>query len=322
MSPFIDHLWQSTWYVVITWLFARVVRSNMASLRLWMWRIAALKFLLPFAWLYSLGGWLGFPVRHSAIPPPQWLTENVASALPWMSPAQSFASGIPERMAGLAAAMTLAVFSGRLIRAQLRRAREQRDEEARRIEVSWRDTPPPLGFLQTAAMAGMALVLIVVPVLAGAVQNRLDRQAALAVDTESLRSAKIQLTETDWRFGDRTEVLATHEGVTIRKINLQDLVALVYGIGQFEVFGGALPWLETPHYDVRVTGPVIQPAIYDPYSLRQPLTEYLNQEFGVSIRVNGRCQEPCLNQESFIVERLPWKILDSLGKPPPAAQPR
>ena len=134
------------------------------------------------------------------------------------------------------------------------------------------------------------------------------------VDTLALRTAKIQLTETAWRFGDRTEVLATRSGVTIRKINLQDLVALVYGIGQFEVFGGALPWLESPHYDVHVTGPVTQPAIYDPYSLRQPLTEYLNQEFGVSIRVNGRCQEPCLNQESFVIERLPWKLLDSFGE--------
>lgn len=314
MSPFIDHLWQSSLFVGTTWLAAELARSNMASLRLWLWRGAALKFLVPFAGLYAIGGWLGFPVRHSAIPPPQWLTESLASALPWMSPAQAFASGMPERLSLLAAAMTLAVLSARLIRAQLRRAREQRDEEARRIAVSWRDAPPPLGFLKTAAFAGMMLMLIVVPVLAGAVQNRLDRQAALAVDIESLRAAKIQLTETTWRFGDRTEVLASPDGVTIRKINLQDLVALAYGIGQFEVFGGALPWLESPHYDVHVRGKVTQPSIYDPYSLRQPLTEYLNQEFGVSIRVNGRCQEPCLNQESFIVERLPWKILNGDAK--------
>lgn len=313
MAPIIDHLWQSALYVAITWLAARLVRSSAVSLRLWMWRIAALKFVVPFAWVYDAGGWLGFPVRHSAIPPPQWLTDSVAGALLWVSPAQSFASASQARMIGLAAAFTLAVLSVHLIRAELRRTRDQRDDERRHFEFSGQDAPPP-GFLQTLTLASVTLLLIAGPAVAGAVRNRLDRQAALAVDTEALRSAKIELFETDWRFGDRTEVLATPNGVTIRKINLQDLVALVYGIGQFEVFGGALPWLESPHYDVRVTGTVTQPALYDPYSLRQPLTEYLSTEFGVSIRVNGRCQDPCLKQESFVVERIPWKILSRDAK--------
>ena len=88
----------------------------------------------------------------------------------------------------------------------------------------------------------------------------------------------------------------------------------MYGIGEFEGFGGALPWLESPHYEGRVTGPVQAPALFDPYSLRQPVTDYLSREFGVAIRVNGSCQEPCLNQESFAVERVPWKIL-SHGQP-------
>jgi hypothetical protein len=96
--------------------------------------------------------------------------------------------------------------------------------------------------------------------------------------------------------------------VLIRHINLQDLVAMVYGIGQFEVFGGALPWLSSPHYDVKVDGPVSTPAVFDPYSLRQPVTDYLSHEYGVSIRVNGSCQQPCLNQESFVVERIPWTL--------------
>jgi hypothetical protein len=93
--------------------------------------------------------------------------------------------------------------------------------------------------------------------------------------------------------------------VTIRNINIKDLVSMVYGIGPFEVFGGAMPWLSEPRYDVRVTGPLSQPAAFDPYSLRQPVTDYLYAQFGVSIRVNGACQKPCKDFESFVIERLP-----------------
>ena len=59
---------------------------------------------------------------------------------------------------------------------------------------------------------------------------------------------------------------------------------------------------------MKVNGPVSAPAVFDPYSLRQPVTDYLFHEYGVSIRVNGSCQEPCLNQESFVVERIPWTL--------------
>jgi hypothetical protein len=139
------------------------------------------------------------------------------------------------------------------------------------------------------------------------------RQVALATDMRLLGKANVALTEVATRFGGRSEILADGQGVTIRYINLQDLVALVYGIDQFEVFGGALPWLEHPHYDVHVTGPLADPAIFDAYSLRQPVTQYLYDQYGVSIRVNGNCQEPCLNQESFVVERIPWTLAKKIS---------
>ena len=102
-----------------------------------------------------------------------------------------------------------------------------------------------------------------------------------------------------------SRVTANNDGVTIRNINIKDLVSMVYGIDQFEVFGGAMPWLSIPALRRERHGaraPTLRSSI--PYSLRQPVTNYLYAEFGVSIRVNGTCQKPCKDFESFVIERL------------------
>lgn len=322
MAPLIDHLWQSVVCVALAWLLARMLAAQSATLRLWLWRIAALKFLVPFALIHTLGEWQGFPVRHSAIPPPALLVRAIELLSPVVTPAGSLgvstmSLGVEVMLAGL-----LAVASLWIVWHNLRESYASRREEAERVAADWKNEPPPPGFLKTVVLAGCALVLGLSPLVGGALRDRLSRQQALAIDTVSLRTARVVLSETPFRFGDRTEVAATADGVIIRKINLQDLVALVYGIGQFEVFGGALPWLESPHYDVRVTGPVHSPAAFDPYALRQPVTNYLNNEYGVSIRVNGDCLDPCLDQESFHVERLPWKLLDTIrGKSTASTNP-
>jgi hypothetical protein len=36
------------------------------------------------------------------------------------------------------------------------------------------------------------------------------------------------------------------------------------------------------------------------------MTRYLNEQYGVSIRINGACQEPCPDHESIVVERVMW----------------
>ena len=131
------------------------------------------------------------------------------------------------------------------------------------------------------------------------------RQQVLAIDQAALQSARIEMTELPEGLGRLSPVTANARGVLIRNINIQDLISLVYGITQFEVFGGAMPWLEYPRYDVRITGPVRAPEVFDPYSLRRPMTQYLYDQFGVSIRVNGSCQKPCKDHESFVIERLP-----------------
>lgn len=308
MELLVDHLWQSALCVALIWLLSQLLRANPASFRLWLWRIAALKLLLPFSVLYALGGWLGFPVRHSAIPPPAVLSEAAGSLMPWLSPAQSGQMPMPWLVAAECAAVAGAVVMLRWILRNLHVARSEFDQERAGEESGAAPTTRPLDFPRAIAIFAAAAGSLVTPLLGGALHDRSLRQQALAVDTRDLHGAVIRLVETPTRFGARAEILAEADGVLIRYVNLQDLVAMTYGLGQFEVFGGALPWLENPHYDVSVTGKLAAPALFDPYSLRQPVTNFLAREYGLAIRVNGDCQEPCLNQESIAVERVPWGI--------------
>ncbi len=301
----VDHLWQSIGFFAISWLLAAMLRSNSASIRAWVWRLAALKFVVPFAWLHSLGAWFGFPVRHSAMPPPSLLTDTMAGVTPLAAPAQSTA---PSRLVLLAALLITLLVSaaclGRIWR-ELRRARYERLREEARIAIDWRDAPAAPGFLKTAALTAVALLSIAIPFVAGGLEDRLTRQAALAIDTRTLASARISMRETRSGRGPSL-VEAAVDHVSIKRINLKDLVALTYGVGKFEIFGGAMPWMTEPYYDVEVAGPVHAPAIFDPYSLREPMTKYLNEQYGVSIRINGACQEPCPDHESIVVERVHW----------------
>jgi len=296
----VDHLWQSLGFFAIAWLLARMTRPNAASIRAWLWSLAALKFVIPLGWLYAYGARLGFPVRHNALPPPALLSDAVTGALPLATPAQSFAVNSFALVFALILSLFAALICLRWSVRELRLAQRQRQEEEAR---NWDDQPAAAGFFKSAALTAAAILVVSMPVLAGAVEDRLWRQAALVVDTQALRSANIRMRESE-SGGMLPSVIASNDHVVIHNINIKDLVALIYGVDQFEVFGGALPWMSSPNYDVNVTGPVHEPEAFDPYSLRQPVTEYLYQQFGVSIRINGACQEPCGRHETFLIERL------------------
>jgi len=305
LAGIIDHLWQSIAFAAIVFGVAYLTRRNAAALQLWLWRIAALKFLLPFGLIYALGGWLGFPVRHSAIPPPATLTEWVSKGLSIAAPALTI-SGRPL-VAVLALVLLIFTTAACLwaLVGRLKLAQRRRDEEAVRMEADYGFQPKPLNFGQAVLLASVTLLTVSLPVIAGATRDRQWRQEILAIDQQALVTAKIAMNEAPEGLGLLSRVTASNDGVMIRNISIKDLVSMVYGIGQFEVFGGSMPWLSYPLYDVRVTGPVHQPAAFDPYSLRQPVTNYLYAQFGVSIRVNGTCQKPCKDFESFVIERLP-----------------
>ena len=301
----IDHLWQSIVFAAIVFVLAFLTRRNSAALQLRLWRIAALKFLVPLGLLYAWGGWLGFPVRHSAIPPPAAVADFVSNGLSIAAPALTFDLMPLWRVFALILLVFATAACLSAIFRKLRHAQRQRDEETARMEADFDYQPRPLNFWQSALLASATLLTVSLPMIAGATRDRQWRQEMLTVDQQALLAAKIAMVEAPAGIGIVSRVTAFPDGVMIRNINIKDLVSLVYGIGQFEIFGGSMPWLEYPRYDVRVTGSVRTPGVFDPYSLRQPVTHYLYEEFGVSIRVNGTCQKPCKDYESFVIERLP-----------------
>ena len=54
-SALMNHLWQSTLFVIVVWLATLALRKNSARVRCWLWTAASVKFLVPFSMLVSLG---------------------------------------------------------------------------------------------------------------------------------------------------------------------------------------------------------------------------------------------------------------------------
>jgi uncharacterized protein (TIGR03435 family) len=55
MNALLTHLWQSTAFAVLAWIFTLALRSYPARGRFWVWMAASIKFLVPFAMLTALG---------------------------------------------------------------------------------------------------------------------------------------------------------------------------------------------------------------------------------------------------------------------------
>jgi bla regulator protein BlaR1 len=66
LSPaLMNHLWQSTMFVMVVWLATLALRDNSARVRCWLWAAASVKFLVPLSMLVSLGElfqWRAAPV--------------------------------------------------------------------------------------------------------------------------------------------------------------------------------------------------------------------------------------------------------------------
>jgi uncharacterized protein (TIGR03435 family) len=71
LSPWANHLWQSTVFAGAMWLLALTLQRNRAAVRYWLWLAASMKFLLPFSLLVSTGTELARRTT-TAIEPPQW----------------------------------------------------------------------------------------------------------------------------------------------------------------------------------------------------------------------------------------------------------
>src|SRR5262245_46445483 len=89
----VDHLWQSLQFSGAACALAWLAHGNAAIVRLWLYRLAALKFFVPFHLFFAIGHWYGFPRRFSGDPPPVEVVAAVAHATPLFAPARSLAFG-------------------------------------------------------------------------------------------------------------------------------------------------------------------------------------------------------------------------------------
>ncbi|HEU5137164.1 MAG TPA: hypothetical protein VFU13_18595 [Steroidobacteraceae bacterium] len=303
INGLVDHLWQFCCCSGVAWAFSLLTRDNAAIVRLWLWRIAALKLLLPFSLLFALGAWMGYPSVHSADPTPSLLVGFFQAVEPIVEPARHF------RLTGsfiamwavpaMAAAAACAWWIGR----QLRRERLRVDEQARLREADPDAVIPSVGFWRAALLSACALVAVSAPLLAGAVADHQWRRDLLIVNSNRLRDAPVSLTKSPPGLGQRFRVIADKNGVLVRNASIRDLVAMAYGVNSYAVWANQLyiprddgeidSWILSPRYDVRANAPILEPQKFDPYALRRPVSRLLADRFGLEIYVNGSCQPPC-----------------------------
>ena len=62
MTALLDHIWQSTLFVLPLGALALLLRRHAATLRFWLWFAASVKFLVPFSVLMAMGAAVTFPV--------------------------------------------------------------------------------------------------------------------------------------------------------------------------------------------------------------------------------------------------------------------
>lgn len=108
ISATTNHLWQSTVFVVMAGLLSLAFRRNRAQVRYWLWFSASVKFLVPFALLLTLGGYLGRlrPVTSNLAVPAitytfEQVTEPFPSSPPPALPTRSSSDWVPIVVVGL-----------------------------------------------------------------------------------------------------------------------------------------------------------------------------------------------------------------------------
>jgi hypothetical protein len=298
MAALIAHLWQSLLCLALVAALAATARRRSAHVRLWLWRIAAIKWLVPFSLLTALGGWLGYPVRFAGDPPPALAVTLTGSLTRWFSPAGWDLFPIAELVLLaallLAAAAALRLTLGRIhddaIRARI---------ETLRLEIDPDDRAPSLGFMRAALFTACALTVIVMPMMGGAVRASTHAHKVLEANIQNLSEARVTLRPARQGLGSRYFVDVDTRGVWIRNITVRELTGMAYGVNRFFVRGQHFrdgddeDWLIDTRYDVRIEGPIIEPKRFDTYALRRTITRELAQNFGLEIYVNNECQKPC-----------------------------
>lgn len=295
----VDHLWQTLQFSAAAWLLAWIARGHAAVVRLWLWRLAALKYVLPFHLLHALGRWHGFPLAHTADDAPRGLIDAVIAATPYVAPAKALAGG-PGPVWLLLPLAVASAFMLRFIVQRIRLEQAAAADEAARLDADPSDRAPALGFIKAALFTAAAMSVVLAAYLGGQIRGHLERRELLLDNARALRHAAVEMRPAAPGMGDRFRLIATSEGVEIRNVTLQQLTSLAYGVDRFAVRGDHFQaeevgrdWLTAARYDVRIVGHIRQPERFDPYAIRQPVTRMLAEQHGLEIYLNGSCIAPC-----------------------------
>jgi hypothetical protein len=276
------HLWQSTLFCAAVWLLTILTSRNAAVVRLWLWRIAAAKFLVPFWILYFIGVWMGFSSPEMADDTPSMILAAIRVFSPVVSPELPLATLLALVCLSTPACLWLI---DRNLRVERHRARR---EQAMEHEA------PSVGFSKAAMITMCALSTLSGPLIAGALDAERDRRELLAINTEALYFAEIAIAPARPGMGQRQRIDSGERTVLIRNTSLRDLIALAYGLDRWRVLSRE-EWLDTPRYDVFVssTRPIARPERLELSALRAPVTKLLADRFSLEIYLNERCQPPC-----------------------------
>ena len=296
-----DHLWQSIGVSGCAAALAFSVRRCFAPLRLWLWRIAAIKFVIPFALLFAIGQWMGLRVAHTADPAPAALTWAAVALSPIMSPARVSSWTGTTLAIALFLALAGTIACGYLVKRHLEVERRLVEEEAARCIADVNAIAPRPGFLNAVLLTVCAIGVISIPLLGGAVDDHQRRLGRLIANSLAFRNATLRLTPAAPGLGWRYRVDVDAHGVSIRNVNIRQLVALAYGISYYRVYSDQMnsetaaenSWLLAPLYDLRATAAIPEPRDFDLYALHQSVTKLLAERFGLQLQMNGDCQPPC-----------------------------
>jgi hypothetical protein len=301
LASLVDHLWQSILVFWVAVLCIALSRRHAAQVRLWIWRIAALKFLVPFAVFVGVGSTFDLFTLAPDDPTPAGLLRALNTSLALTAPARTVGLDGGAAFAGIAVMLLVSVACARVLVDCERFERWRVAQEMARLERDPDDVPPGLGLWRGALFTLLALCLICMPAFAGAVEEREWQRELVLENARNLFRAEVRFRPAAPGMGSRARLRADPNGVYIRNANLQQLTGIAYGVRISVVWGehrvyeedAGNDWFVGVRYDVDVIGPVREPAEFDGYALRVPITRALGEKYGIQIFENRACQPPC-----------------------------
>jgi hypothetical protein len=301
LPALVDHLWQSILCLLLAALCALLARRNSAVVRLWIWRLAALKFVVPFAAVAQIGAAIGLSGRRPDDGAPAALLAAIDASLPFTSPAHAASLEGLDSVAAFAVLAAMTVVCGRALSLQMQAERWYVAGEETRAATDPDDVPPGLGLWRGAMFTLVAMALLAMPMLAGAAADREWRRVLILENARALMHAPIEMRPAAPGLGERVRVHADAEGVRVRNVTLQQLSGLAYGVSIYSVWAShkmypedrATDWFAGQRFDLYAPARIREPDEFDAYALRVPVTRMLADKYGVEVYLNDQCQPPC-----------------------------